>query len=531
MPCFPFQQSAARRSRRAGFRGKVSVRPTVECLEGRWVPSTVMNLNDGGPGSLRQAILDADANPGTNIITFAPGLTGTIALASGLPNLQGTIDVQGPGAASIQVSAPTGPNAGPVFPVAVDAAVSISGLTITGGSAGINIDHGIVTVTGCTIANSATGIWDFSDTNLTVSNCTIADNSANGIYISWSAIGTSGVLAITSSLIANNGDSGIVSAGTLMLTDSTVSGNTAPGSYSSSQNIVTGGITTYPIGGHGGGILNAGTAVLINSTVTGNVAQGKLINVWKNPGNGYDGGQGGGIWNSGNLTLINSTVAGNADYGGSGGGVYNNPSGTVTVYNTIIAGNALLANPPNTTTTAAQDVAGAFVSQGHNLISAADGSTGFGATGDQVGTTAAPIDPGLGPLQNNGGPTPTMALQPSSPAIGGGSPVNAPTTDQRGQPRTPNPNIDIGAYESQGTNGLAQRFVTQLYHDVLGRTPDPAGFQGWVTGLTVGTVSYAQVAAAVWGSAEHRGEEVEQFYLSYLQRAGSPQECAPGRAP
>jgi hypothetical protein len=73
-------------------------------------------------------------------------------------------------------------------------------------------------------------------------------------------------------------------------------------------------------------------------------------------------------------------------------------------------------------------------SSDHDLIGDGSGSTGLGAagSGDQVGTSAAPIDPGLGPLQNNGGPTSTMALLPGSPAIDAGSnafvaPLPAPT--------------------------------------------------------------------------------------------------------
>jgi hypothetical protein len=54
-------------------------------LEDRALPSvfTVLNLADSGLGSLRQAVLDANAQPGANVIDFAPGLEGTITLSSG----------------------------------------------------------------------------------------------------------------------------------------------------------------------------------------------------------------------------------------------------------------------------------------------------------------------------------------------------------------------------------------------------------------------------------------------------------------
>src|SRR5262249_59652818 len=57
--------------------------------------------------------------------------------------------------------------------------------------------------------------------------------------------------------------------------------------------------------------------------------------------------------------------------------------------------------------------------------------------------------PLLAPLGDYGGPTPTMPLLPGSPALGGGTASGAPTTDQRGQPRTGH--VDIGAFQSQGS--------------------------------------------------------------------------------
>jgi hypothetical protein len=60
-----------------------SCRPRLESLEERCVPAmtfTVMNLNDMGTGSLRQAIMDANGNAGADTIVFQPGLSGTITL-------------------------------------------------------------------------------------------------------------------------------------------------------------------------------------------------------------------------------------------------------------------------------------------------------------------------------------------------------------------------------------------------------------------------------------------------------------------
>jgi len=75
---------------------------------------------------------------------------------------------------------------------------------------------------------------------------------------------------------------------------------------------------------------------------------------------------------------------------------------------------------------------------------------GFSSNSDHVGTSANPIDPKLGPLQDNGGPTPTEALLPGSPAIGAGDPALLNTLDQRGYNRgTP---VDIGAFQTAIAN-------------------------------------------------------------------------------
>jgi hypothetical protein len=103
------------------------------------------------------------------------------------------------------------------------------------------------------------------------------------------------------------------------------------------------------------------------------------------------------------------------------------------------------------------DVQGTFFSEGHNLIGigVGDGSSGFGAAGDQLGTLISPLDPMLGVLKNNGGPTKTHALLAGSPAIDAGDNAGVPATDQRGSgfPRKKDGNgdglivVDIGAFE------------------------------------------------------------------------------------
>src|SRR5262249_7080820 len=132
-----------------------------------------------------------------------------------------------------------------------------------------------------------------------------------------------------------------------------------------------------------------------------------------------------------------------------GGGVaFNNAIlGTFTVMNTLIALNLVSYGGSG------PDVSGPFSSQGHNLIGDGTGNTNAWDASDLVGTPQNPLDPKLGPLANNGGPTKTYALLRGSPAIDSGNNSGAPATDQRGvhRPRDGDANgsqiVDIGAFE------------------------------------------------------------------------------------
>jgi alpha-L-arabinofuranosidase len=95
------------------------------------VTAAVFNLNDSGPGSLRQAILDANTAGGTQVIPFATGLSGAITLASALPALSANITIQGLGAGAITIS---GPGSGTALTVGAAVTANIQNLTFTGGS-------------------------------------------------------------------------------------------------------------------------------------------------------------------------------------------------------------------------------------------------------------------------------------------------------------------------------------------------------------------------------------------------------------
>jgi hypothetical protein len=84
---------------------------------------------------------------------------------------------------------------------------------------------------------------------------------------------------------------------------------------------------------------------------------------------------------------------------------------------------------------------GALTSQGYNLIGDGTGGSGYSTSKDLVGTAASPINPLLGMLQDNGGPTTTMALLSGSPALNKGDPAQLGKPDQRGVVRSGGVNI------------------------------------------------------------------------------------------
>ena len=241
-------------------------------------PSLVTNTNDGGPGSLRQAIIDAC--PGGTIVfsnstaggavDFYDASPDTITLTSGEIVIAKNLTINGPGANLLSVS---GNNQSIVFVADSVANASISGITITGGNSGGFLNQGSAVLT----------------------NCAVSGNTIDGTFL------------VDAAGIRNS------FGGTLSLINTTVSGNIAH-THGGAEQL-------------GGGILNYGTLLLTNSTVSGNsgaVESGSQS-------------RGGGIYNYGTLTLTNSTVSGNSS--GSGGGIWTGGGATVNVRSSIIARN------------------------------------------------------------------------------------------------------------------------------------------------------------------------------------------------
>ena len=149
------------------------------------------------------------------------------------------------------------------------------------------------------------------------------------------------------------------------------------------------------------------TLTVVNSTVSGNTATNTRGGFYTQPG--------------GTLVLTNTTATNN--HANSGAGIFR-ASGTLGPFVTIIAANTAGSSRP--------DCEGSPSSLGHNIIGIANGCGLTPVARDIVGTAGSPIDPKLGPLENNGGLTAPHALLPRvSPAFDTGYDARAPTTDQR----------------------------------------------------------------------------------------------------
>ena len=416
---------------------------------------TITNTNDSGPGSLRQALANANDR---DTINFA--VTGTIGLTSGELLVDKNVTISGPGTAILTVD---GNLTSRVFHIGSGKTVSISGLTLTNGSAGsengggILNDHAILTMDSCILLNSGAfsrggGIYNDGSGGsaaLTIFNSTVTLNGASyaggGIYNDADNGGSATVTIMNSTIDRNTaayndipfggGEAGGVynGVGTMTITNSSVNDNSAglPG-------------PNFPTG-FGGGISNYGTLTITNSTINSNYCF--LF--------------AGGVYNDGTLTITNSTVSGNGAVGqhdgqpwGYGGEIV----GEVTLTNSTLSGNYANLSAGGIDGSGAigntilnynsdANITGTMTSLGYNL-SSDDGGGNLTGPGDQINT-----DPMIGPLQNNGGPTLTHALLPGSPAVNAGDPnfTPPPFYDQRGSPfvRVFNGRIDIGAFEMQ----------------------------------------------------------------------------------
>ena len=329
---------------------------------------------------------------------------------------------------------------------------------------------------------------------LTLNQCLVDSNFAEG--------GNGGAGAITSDPSAAGGPggfaygAGIYNAGALTVSQSTISNNQAPAGDGGHGGVNNAGFG--PQGGQGGDVYGGGlylasgsSTTIVDSTIYDNIATAGIggdggpggnegnptVLPGDSGGSGGDSGaaKGGGIAAASPFAVYNSTIAENSADGNAGGqggpggnGVSQGPQGqpgnngsaygggmfapsdpgtpglVTSVSNVIALNTSGLENVPGVGDLP-NDVDATFASASNTLLQSATGAIGIynGVAGDLVG-----IDPMLGPLQDNGGPTPTMALLPGSPAIDAGSNPMDLTADQRGYtPRVVGAAADIGAYE------------------------------------------------------------------------------------
>lgn len=265
---------------------------------------------------------------------------------------------------------------------------------------------------------------------------------------------------------------GIYNRGRVSLTNSTVSNNRAAIDYGG-----YGGVD------QGGGIYNTGTATLTNSTISTNFATnggggiasigGTLVVLDCTISGNSTTGNGGGIlideppvtpkfvdgFEDGRApgSITGATIANNTTSDGDGKGIFFRDNATTTIRNTV------LHNPGSSSNYVGISDRLNIFSLGHNLVSDDASEDIFNKAGD-----VNDIDPLLGPLEDNGGPTLTQAPQAGSPLIDAGDSADPPSTDQRGLARINGGEIDIGAVETQG--GM-QPATANLGVVVAGSTP------------------------------------------------------------
>jgi hypothetical protein len=460
-------------------------RPTVEALEDRLVLTTNVTVNT--VAELRTAISNANVDTDDWVITLNPGTYTLTGNALDNANREGDLDINKP-TGSLALN---GAGAGPadtlidgdfsdrVFHV-LNGTVKFSNLTIQNGAANDDGTSADAEARGGGLLNDGGRV--------TLDNVVVQDNEAFGNR------------ALVSDSPGHNGFGGGVAnvGGTLTVLDSTITDNTAAGGsgdYGGPGDGLGGGLATRlgtvivsrsllstnaTFGGmnenvsdgsgdgvaRGGGLYSENTDLTISdSTVSGNTAGGSFFAGRKAEGGGIH------IQSSStapariaNSTIVRNSAAGCPDpssptggVGNSfGGGVFSGGEASPVVVSTIVAENTVAGS-----TVKGPDVFGTFTSASHNLIGIGDGSTGFtnntgGAPSDptyeQVGTTDTPLDPVLGDLAFNGGPTQTHALLPGSPALHTGSNPDGLATDQRGSgfTRIRGGTVDIGAFEVQG---------------------------------------------------------------------------------
>ncbi len=546
------RRDARRRSRRAALiAGAVTGSAAIAAPAAGAATFTVTDTGDAGPGTLRQAVADANANAGADMID-ASGVSGTITLTSGQLAVTGGLEIDGPGAGALTVSGGGSSRVLDFGSVGED--LTVTGMTITGGAApssedgggidfdGTNLRLDDVTLTGNAAPGDGGGLAADAANRIEIVGSTLSGNTAGadgggarlegdkaGVLRSQfdgnEAAGAAGgleadgrIVSVTYSSFTDNAASGVggldldayayaFDSGTAIATDLTITGNDgggaviaaaapdAPALFGEARDLtITGNSATGAVGGlelrgvplsrstiadntsvaNTGGLslyaasMRTSTVSANTGTVGGIEAEAQITGdatdvhrevqivsstVSDNEARAYlgSGGSGGGIAATGELIgLVETTVAGNRAEVGGGGIAASDPDDpgissddvddAIDLDSTIVADDDA-GGAPN-------DLAAAAGAAGVSFAGAASlienpGSAPLSGTGNVVGS-----DPQLAPLADNGGPTLTRLIAPTSPAVDAGA-ANGLTSDQRGLPRSVGAGPDIGSVELQ----------------------------------------------------------------------------------
>jgi hypothetical protein len=476
----------------------------------------VSSNSDSGPGTLRQAALDANATAGPHTITFDLPADSTIGLTSGEIEFDGPdVTVQGPGRDRLTIS---GNHNSRIFEVQGNGALTVSDLTLRDGLAQGDDSNPIDQRGGAIligIPNADFGAPPPPDVpGLALSNVAIfdsrafspADGGGGAVFMQDGTLSIDRCL-MDGNFARRNGGAITTRRGTVLITDSQFTNNTVD--YSSDENQAAG----------GGVFINRSSGTLARSIIRGNHLTDSGGLGAANGGSAIGAGFGmfmqfedfriedsefsdnqsteiplsfgGGVQcheepngTGPTLTMVNSTVSGNI---GLTGGV--EAGCNLALLNSTIANNTstnyygdggapgIEAYSPNTTGQTQLSIISSIISGNlgggtdvriYHLDGYADPAfVGANALVQSVeaGITLPPdtiigVDPLLAPLANNGGATRTQALQADSAAIDAGGNPLALTSDQRGAPyaRVVGAAADIGAFEFDSERIFANGF-------------------------------------------------------------------------
>src|SRR5690625_3266510 len=455
---------------------------------------SVTSSDDAGPGTLRQAILDANSQAGPHVIEMSAISGDTLTLASDLLHVYGQdVELQGSqvtlsgdnqhgclgvryNALSVADITITDCNSSGIYSYASD--LEVSGSTITGNSGSFgggidayssNLTISDSTITGNSAANAGGGVYSGGG-DLTIFDSVITDNSADGrgggVYAR--AYGSGASAHIERTVVSGNdaddaGGLSIRGFETASLIDSQVSDNTTAYYFH-------GGVEFF-IEGDNAQLTISGSTLSGNSAANGAGAGFAAITSYTGSGqttirnttiSGNSGGDLGGLeiamYGSGNeAVFIDGVIVidnDGDDIGGLGLFSYLGGSAGFEIRNSIIAGNTSSGGDADL----GMSHGSVDVDVNYTLLGASPSSPDFIL--DAVSQALVGEDPVLGPLADNGGPTPTHLPGDSGAGVnvipsgtsGCGDDFDI---DQRGDPR-PEPggsDCDLGSVELQDNGG------------------------------------------------------------------------------